>query len=107
QGMPNPRAMAAFEAVVRRRSGREPLAYILGVREFWSLDFAVGPGVLVPRPDSETLVEAALAQFPPTTERLNVLDLGTGSGCLLLAFLSERPSARGIGVDISTEALAY
>jgi release factor glutamine methyltransferase len=106
-GMPNPAAMAAFEAVVRRRVGREPLAYILGVREFWSLDFAVGPGVLVPRPDTETLVEAALAAFPPRPERLNVLDLGTGSGCLLLAFLSERPSARGIGVDISNKALAY
>jgi release factor glutamine methyltransferase len=93
--------------VVRRRSGREPLAYILGSREFWSLPFAVGPGVLVPRPDSETLVEAALAVFPPTTERLNVLDLGTGSGCLLLAFLSEQPGAVGIGVDISGEALTY
>jgi release factor glutamine methyltransferase len=107
QGTPNAQAMANFETVLHRRLAREPLAYIVGMREFWSLPFAVGPGVLIPRPDSETLVEAALALFPPTEARLNVLDLGTGSGCLLLAFLSERPPAKGIGVDISSDALAY
>ncbi len=96
-----------FEAGLSRRSGREPLAYILGQREFWSLEFAVGPGVLVPRPESETLVEAALNRFPDRDSSLDVLDLGTGSGCLLLAFLSERSRAKGVGVDISGDALVF
>jgi release factor glutamine methyltransferase len=107
QGAPNPRAMASYERALRRRLTREPLAYILGMREFWSLSFAVGSGVLIPRPDSEVLIEEALRLFPEHGERVNVLDLGTGSGCLLLSFLSERPSARGLGVDISSDALSY
>lgn len=85
-----------------RRERREPLAQILGRREFWSLDFAVSAHVLTPRPDSETLIEAALARFAAG----RVLDLGTGSGCLLLAILHERPSARGLGIDASPAALA-
>ena len=89
-----------------RRPAREPLAYIVGRREFWSLDFAVGPGVLVPRPESEILIEEALRRFPARDAPLRVLDLGTGSGCLLLAFLSERPNATGLGADISDAALA-
>jgi len=95
-----------FEAVLARRAAREPLAYILERREFWSLDFEVGPGVLIPRPESEIMVEEALKRFPDIDAPLSVLDLGTGSGCLLLAFLSERPKAEGFGVDISGEALA-
>ena len=95
-----------FETALARRAAREPLAYILGSREFWSLDFAVGPGVLVPRPESEIMVEEALKRFPVRDAPLRVVDLGTGSGCLLLAFLSERPKAEGLGVDISEEALA-
>ena len=75
-----------------------------GVREFRGLEFAVGPSVLVPRPDSETLVEAALERAPPGPGR--VLDLGTGSGCLLLALLVEWPAAFGVGVDSSPDALA-
>ena len=96
----------AFEAVVSRREKREPLAYIVGHREFWSLDFAVGPGVLVPRPESELLIEEALKHFPDRDAPLRVLDLGTGSGCLLLSFLSERPNAQGLGIDLSQDALA-
>ena len=88
---------------VARRVAREPLAYIVGDREFWSLDFAVAPGVLIPRPDSETVVEAALAALAPSTPA-RVLDLGTGTGCLLLAVLSERPVATGVGVDVDERA---
>ncbi|MFC3710985.1 peptide chain release factor N(5)-glutamine methyltransferase [Sphingoaurantiacus capsulatus] len=89
---------AAFGALVERRMGGEPVAYILGHREFWSLDFRVTPDTLIPRPDSETIVEAALAAAGPAPR---VLDLGTGSGCLLLSVLHERPGAWGLGVDRS------
>lgn len=91
----------AFDALLDRRSGHEPLAYILGHREFWSLDFAVSPATLIPRADSETVVEAALAACPAPRR---VLDLGTGTGCLLLAVLHERPGAFGIGTDLTPEA---
>jgi release factor glutamine methyltransferase len=107
QGVPNPQVMMRYETLLRRRLAREPLAYILGFREFWSLNFAVGSGVLIPRPETELLVEEALRSFPDPQAELDVLDLGTGSGCLLLSFLSERPGAQGIGVDISNDALAY
>jgi release factor glutamine methyltransferase len=93
-----------FEKMVERRVLGEPVAYITGSREFWSLDLAVTHDVLIPRPDSETLIEAALASVerPPAT----ILDLGTGSGALLLAALSEWPAAQGVGVDASAAALA-
>ncbi len=93
-----------FRTLLDRRAAREPLAYILGHREFWSLDFAVSPATLIPRPDSETLVEAALAALPPGPRR--ILDLGTGTGCLLLAVLHERPDAFGVGVDRAPAAAA-
>lgn len=96
---------AAFTAAVARRAAREPIAYITGHREFWSLDFQVRPGVLIPRPDSETVVESALALLP-ADKPAHVLDLGTGSGCLLLAVLSERPAASGLGIDASPVAAA-
>jgi release factor glutamine methyltransferase len=103
---PGADALVRFETALARRVAREPLAYILGLREFWSLDFAVGPDVLVPRPESEVLIEEALRRFPVRDAPLRVLDLGTGSACLLLAFLSERPRAQGVGADISQAALA-
>jgi len=93
-----------YESLVARRVAREPLAYIVGRKEFWSLDFDVGPGVLVPRPETETIIEQALAHFPDRSARLRVLDLGTGSGALLVAFLKEFPCATGIGVDSSKDA---
>ena len=97
---------AALEALVRRRQSREPIAYILGAKEFWSLRFEVDPAVLIPRPETETVVEAALEQIGDKTAALRILDLGTGSGCLLLALLSELPCALGLGVDDSPAALA-
>jgi release factor glutamine methyltransferase len=96
---------ARLEEVVRRRRAREPLAYIVGEKEFWSLPFEVGPAVLIPRPESEIVVEAVLGQLPERDRPLRVLDLGVGSGCLLLALLSELPQATGLGVDDSTAAL--
>lgn len=96
---------AAADIVLMRRLHHEPMAYITGVREFWSLDLHVTPDVLIPRPDSETLVAAALDWLSPDRPAA-VLDLGTGSGALLLAVLSERPHAWGLGVDRSEAALA-
>jgi release factor glutamine methyltransferase len=93
-----------FDAQVARRCAREPISRILGSREFWSLRFAVGPATLDPRPDSETLVAAVLARIPDRNAELSLLDLGTGTGCLLLALLSELPRAKGLGIDISAEA---
>ncbi len=99
-------ARARFAAAVARRAAREPVAYIVGAKEFWSLRFAVSPAVLIPRPDSESLIEAALDLFPDREGALRVLDLGTGSGCLLLSVLHERPNATGLGIDASEAALA-
>lgn len=96
---------APLEAAVRRRAAREPLALITGAREFWSLPFAVSPATIVPRPDSETLIEAALARLPQREGVRRVLDLGTGTGCLLLAALGEFPAAFGVGVDRAAAAV--
>ena len=90
----------AIERLVDRRIQGEPVSRILGQREFWSLVFTLGPETLDPRPDSETVVQAALdATVDRRREPLRVVDLGTGTGCLLLAVLTERPRAGGIGVD--------
>jgi len=96
---------AAFNDLVSRRLTAEPVAYITGARDFWSLGLKVAPGVLIPRPDSETLIEAALQHFGEAPPR-SILDLGTGSGALLLAALSEFREARGLGIDRSATALA-
>lgn len=96
-----------FAALIDRRMGHEPVAYIVGYRDFWTIRVTVGPGVLIPRPDSETLIEAALAHVEDREAPLHILDLGTGPGTLLLALLSELPEAAGLGVDASAEALAF
>jgi len=96
---------AAFAAFIARREKHEPVAYILGRKEFWSLEFEVSPAVLIPRPDSEALVEAALDAFR-TKPPARILDLGTGSGALLIALLTEWPNVTGLGVDKSPDALA-
>jgi release factor glutamine methyltransferase len=99
-----------FRALTARRARRESVARLTGVREFWSLPFRVTADTLEPRPDSETVVEAALAALDaaevPRDRSLAILDLGTGTGCLLLALLRELPAARGLGVDISPAACA-
>ena len=93
------------ETMTLRREAREPMAHILGRREFWSLEFKVSKDVLCPRPDSETLIEAVLARISNHERPMTILDLGTGSGCLLLALLSEFPKATGIGIDRSRAAV--
>lgn len=95
---------AAYWRLVARRSKNEPVAYILGYKEFWSMRFEVSPDVLIPRPDSERLIEAVAAARAPDMP-LSILDLGVGSGCLLCALLSVFPNAKGIGVDRSHKAL--
>jgi release factor glutamine methyltransferase len=95
----------AFADLAARRAAHEPIAYITGTRDFWTISLRVAPGVLIPRADSETLLEAAVAHFGEQRPR-TVLDLGTGSGALLLAALDQWPDARGIGVDRSPDAFA-
>ncbi|MBS0519298.1 MAG: peptide chain release factor N(5)-glutamine methyltransferase [Proteobacteria bacterium] len=95
----------ALRLLTARRVKREPMAYILGEREFWGLPFKVTPAVLVPRPDTETLIEAALSLMSDRRRAWRILDLGVGSGCLLLTLLKEYPNATGVGVDLSGEAL--
>lgn len=98
---------ADFDALLARREAREPIAYITGRKEFWSLDFEVGPGVLVPRPDTETLIEEALRLVPDKAAPLRIADLGTGSGAILVAALKEFPNATGTGFESSGEAFGY
>lgn len=99
-----PERQTAFENMLQRRLAGEPLAYVLGEREFYGLKLAVTPATLIPRPDTETLVEAALERMPPDLP-LAVLDLGTGSGAIALAIAAQRPLARVLAVDCSDSAL--
>ena len=102
--LPGPRA-DAFRALIRRRARGEPVAYLVGRREFWSLDLEVTPDVLIPRADTETLVEAALERLPRGTAA-RIADLGTGSGAIVLALKSERPRLEAWATDVSQAALA-
>ncbi|MGY4395698.1 release factor glutamine methyltransferase [Sphingomonas sp. UYAg733] len=100
-------APANFASLVTRRTAHEPIAYITGTRAFWTIDLVVGPGALVPRADSETLIEAAVEHFRDGVGPRRILDLGTGPGTLLLAALDQWREAHGLGVDASERALGY
>ena len=97
---------AEFNQLIARRSGGEPIAYIIGKRAFWTIELEVTPDVLIPRPDTETLLEAAVEHFRGGDGPRRILDLGTGSGALLLAALDQWPNASGLGIDASPAALA-
>lgn len=99
-------AQARLETWLTRRLNHEPMAYITGTREFWGRDFAVSSATLIPRPDSETLIEAVLHHRPNTRAPYRLLDLGTGTGCLLLTLLAEYPNAKGTGIEAIGPAAA-
>ncbi len=96
----------AFDALVERRAAREPFAFITGMQGFWTLEVSVSPDTLIPRADSETLIEAAVSSVAYRSQVRRILDLGTGTGCLLLAALAEFPRAWGLGIDIAPAAAA-
>ncbi len=98
-------SVVVFNTLIDRRARHEPVSHLLGEREFWGLPFSVSSAVLDPRPDSETLVEAVLSKLDDRNKPMRILDLGTGSGCLLLALLHELPNAWGVGIDLSGDAI--
>lgn len=104
---PNRKVPDRFWKMVERRKAGEPVAYITGRRAFWNIELHVGPGVLVPRPDSEVLIASAIEHFEGTSGPQRILDLGTGPGTLLLAALDIWPDATGIGIDVSRRAMSY
>jgi release factor glutamine methyltransferase len=101
----SPEFVTAYDALVERRLAREPLAYITGHKEFWNLRFAVSPAVLVPRPETEAIIEAALEYFPDARADAAIADVCTGSGCLAVALAFERAGARFVATDVSADAL--
>jgi release factor glutamine methyltransferase len=104
---PDRKVPERFWAMIERRSTGEPIAYITGRRAFWNIELHVGPGVLVPRPDSEVLIAAAIEHFHGGDGPARILDLGTGPGTLALAALDIWPDATGIGIDVARSALSY
>lgn len=100
-----PHDLETIQAFIDRRLNHEPVARILGRREFWGLSFALNEATLEPRPDSETLIDAVLSLFPDKRAGIRILDLGTGTGCLLLALLHEYPKATGVGIDRAPRAV--
>jgi release factor glutamine methyltransferase len=101
----DPEQIATLNSYLDRRIAREPISHILGRKGFWKIMLHVTPDVLTPRPDTETVVEAALREWPEDEAR-TIVDLGVGSGAIILAILAERPAAKGLGIDVSEDALA-
>ena len=104
---PDRKVPKRFWEMVERRKAGEPIAYITGRRAFWNIELHVGPGVLVPRPDSEVLISSAIEHFDGTAGPKRILDLGTGPGTLVLAALDVWPQATGVGVDVSRRTMSY
>ena len=92
-----------YDRAIKRRINREPVAYITGKKEFWSEDFNVNKSTLIPRPETELLIYKIINFFK--NKKINILDIGTGSGCILLSILKELPLSRGIGIDISAKTI--
>ena len=99
----NDKIINEYDSAIYRRSKREPIAYITGKKEFWSQDFIVDHSTLVPRPETEILIHKIVKIFK--NKKINILDIGTGSGCILLSILKELKFSKGIGIDISTKAI--
>ena len=97
------RNILAGKTAIKRRINKEPIAYIIGKKEFWSEDFLVNKATLIPRPETELLICKVIDFFK--NKRINILDIGTGSGCILLSILKELNNSRGIGIDISAQAI--
>jgi len=97
------KVLKKYDVSIKRRIKREPVAYIIGKKEFWSENFLVNSSTLIPRPETELLIYKVVKFFK--NKRVNILDIGTGSGCVLLSILKELPMARGIGIDISSKAV--
>ena len=95
--------MEKYDSAIKRRIKKEPVAYIIGKKEFWSEDFMVNHGTLIPRPETELLIYKIINFFK--NKKINILDIGTGSGCILLSILKELNFSRGIGIDISAKAI--
>ena len=97
--------LGQYKELIQRRKKSEPIAYIINKKEFWKDTFFIDNSVLIPRPDSEIIIETAIKYFPDTNQNLKMLDLGTGSGCLIISLLREFKNSRGIGIDFDKMAL--
>ena len=97
--------LCQYKKLIQRRKKSEPIAYIINKKEFWKDTFFIDNSVLIPRPDSEIIIETAIKYFPDTNQNLKMLDLGTGSGCLIISLLREFKNSQGIGIDIDKKAL--
>ncbi len=98
-------ALDQYKELIQRRKKSEPIAYIINEKDFWKDSFFVDNSVLIPRPESETIIETAIKYFPDTNQNLKILDLGTGSGCLIISLLREFKNSKGVGVDLYKKAL--
>ena len=97
--------LGQYKELIQRRKKSEPIAYIINKKEFWKDTFFIDNSVLIPRPDSEIIIETAIKYFPDTSQNLKMLDLGTGSGCLIISLLREFKNSQGIGIDFDKKAL--